>query len=188
MMRRVSYLGRLCFRFRTSQSSFIRYQKTSSISRWNVLRSNGFGKLPQGRKCIWAAALTPAAFIELSEEDNGDGKTPEEHMLEASRAEIQKRVPENLHGLKKKWRQVYIFIDRYVYEPIATALRFFHLVFIFVPVIASTPTLWFGRRLKNRNNERSGTIWWYSFLVHSMERAGPAFIKVFHSNHHSSRA
>lgn len=116
--------------------------------------------------------------MRLSEEDNGDGKTPEEHMLEASRAEIQKRVPDDMHGLSRVWRYFCLFIDKCIYEPIATGFRFLHLVVIFVPVIATAPALWFGRRRKDRDNERSGTLWWYGFLVHSMERAGPAFIKV----------
>ena len=31
---------------------------------------------------------------------------------------------------------------------------------------------------KDKDDERSGTLWWYSFLVHSMERSGAAFIKL----------
>lgn len=99
-------------------------------------------------------------------------------MLEASRAEIEKRVPENIHGLKRAWQGLFIFVDTWVYEPIATGFRFLHLLFIFVPVIVTVPSIWLGRRIKNRDNERAGTLWWYGFLVHSMERAGPAFIKV----------
>jgi aarF domain-containing kinase len=60
----------------------------------------------------------------------------------------------------------------------ATGIRFFHLVFIFFPVMAAVPAMWFGRRVQGRNGERSGTLWWFDFLVCSMERAGPAFIKV----------
>lgn len=132
-----------------------------------------------GKPALWAvSALTPAVFIQLSEEDDGDGKTPEQHMLEASRAEIQKRVPEDHHGLRRAWTGFCLFLDWFIYEPIATGFRFLHLVIIFVPVIVTTPAVWFGRRLKDRDNERSGTLWWYGFLVRSMERAGPAFIKV----------
>ena len=99
-------------------------------------------------------------------------------MLEASRAEIQKRVPDNIHGLRRVWTFFCLFVDTCIYEPIATGLRFLHLVVIFVPVLATTPALWLGRRREDRGNERTGTLWWYGFLVHSMERAGPAFIKV----------
>lgn len=114
----------------------------------------------------------------LSEEDTGDGKTPEEHMLEASRAEIAKEIPEDVHGLPRVWKAIYLFVDTLIVEPIATTFRFLHLVIIFVPVIGTMPLIWLGRRQKTRDNERSGTLWWYSFLVRSMERAGPAFIKL----------
>ena len=116
--------------------------------------------------------------MQLSEEDTEDGKTPEEHMLEASRAEIQKRVPDDLHGLRRAWSGLCLFIDVFIYEPIATGFRFLYLMIIFVPVIATAPALWLGRRQKDRDNERTGTLWWYGFLVNSMEKAGPAFIKV----------
>ena len=132
---------------------------------------------PRGRIFMWSL-LSPAAFVALSEEDTGDGKTPEEHMLEASRAEIAKEIPEDARGLSRVWKAIYLFVDTMIVEPIATTFRFLHLVIIFVPVIGTMPLIWLGRRKKNRDNERSGTLWWYSFLVRSMERAGPAFIKV----------
>ena len=116
--------------------------------------------------------------MRLSEEDNGDGKTPEMHMLEASREEIKKSVPETAHGLKRLWHEFYLFVDLYVWEPIATGFRFLHLAFIFIPVIATIPAIWLGRRVKHQDNQRSGTLWWFNFLVRSMERAGPAFIKA----------
>ena len=122
--------------------------------------------------------LSPAAFVALSEEENNDGKTAEEHMLQASRAEIAKELPKDVHGLERLWKGIYLGFDIYIYEPIATTLRFVHLVIIFIPVLATIPIIWVGSRRKDFDNERSGTLWWYSFLVHSMERAGPAFIKV----------
>ncbi|KAJ9621188.1 hypothetical protein H2203_007239 [Taxawa tesnikishii (nom. ined.)] len=131
-----------------------------------------------GTACLAAAALSPAAFIQLSEEDNGDEKTGEEHMLEASRAELEEYVPESLRGSKTVRRSIWRFVTAYIVEPIATGLRFLHLVIIFVPVIAAVPVIWLGSRQKDRDNERSGTLWWYGFLVRSMERAGAAFIKL----------
>ena len=118
----------------------------------------------------------------LSEEDNGDGKTPEEHMLEASRAEIAKDVPDDVHGLTRAWRSFVLFVDTIIIEPLATTFRFLHLFVIFVPVLATIPVIWLGPRRKSRDSERAGTLWWYSFLVHSMERAGPAFIKVLRAH------
>jgi hypothetical protein len=99
-------------------------------------------------------------------------------MLEASRKEIEKKIPDDLHGMKRIFRSIWVFLDLYIYEPIATSLRFLHLVVIFVPVIITVPAIWIGKRQRGRDNERSGTLWWYGFLVDAMERAGPAFIKV----------
>ena len=127
---------------------------------------------------ILLAALSPAAFVRLSEEEPTDGETSEERMLEASRAEMAKVLPDDLHGFTRFRRAVYLVLDRFVVEPLATGLRFLHLAFIFVPVIVSIPVIWLGGRVKDRDDEREGTLWWYGFLVSSMERAGPAFIKV----------
>lgn len=177
-MRTALTLGRLCIRQKPHclVASIARHHRHHSFpTTWRVFHKPP--KPPKGRIPIWSL-LSPAAFVALSEEDSGDGKTPEEHMLEASRAEIAKEIPEDVHGLRRAWRAVYIFVDSWIFEPLATTFRFLHLVMIFVPVIGTMPLIWLGNRQKNRYNERSGTIWWYSFLVRSMERAGPAFIKV----------
>ena len=99
-------------------------------------------------------------------------------MLEASREELKKSIPDSVHGLRRVWHEFLFIVDQYIYEPLATGFRFLHLVFIFVPVLISVPIIWLGRRHKDRDDERGGTLWWYGFLVRSMERAGPAFIKV----------
>lgn len=102
-------------------------------------------------------------------------------MLEVSREEIRKKIPDDVHGLNRLFRCVIFFVDQYIYEPVATSLRFLYLVIIFVPVIVTIPVIWFGGRQKDRDNERAGTLWWYGFLVSAMESAGPAFIKVSRS-------
>ena len=130
-----------------------------------------------GRRILLAAALSPAAFLELAEE-TGEEETGEIRMLEASRKEIRKTVPEDLHGLARLKRKIYVFVYCYVYEPIATSIRFLHLVALFLPVIVTVPVIWLGRRNSEKHGERSGTLWWYDFLVCAMERAGPAFIKL----------
>ena len=137
------------------------------------------------RPLLLCAALSPAAFIELSEGDHASDKTGEEQMLEASRAEIQKHLPKDSRGVKRVVQTIAYLWDKYIYEPVATGFRFLHLVVIFVPVIVTVPAVWVGGRVKDRDNERRGTLWWYSFLVKSMERAGPAFIKVSMSCHYS---
>lgn len=123
--------------------------------------------------------MTPAAFVQLSEKENeGTELTAEGRMLAASRQEIKKEVKEDVHGWRRVRDSIILFADLYVWEPLCTGLRFLHLVVIFVPVIISVPAIWIGGRVKERNDERSGTLWWYWFLVKGMERAGPAFIKV----------
>jgi aarF domain-containing kinase len=124
-------------------------------------------------------SLSPAAFIQLSEKDNGGTElTAEGRMLEASREEMKKKLADDVHGFRRVRHNIVYFVDVYIWEPICTGLRFLHLVVIFVPVMATVPALWIGKRDPKRDNERSGTLWWYWFLVKSMERAGPAFIKV----------
>ena len=173
-------LGRLCGR-RSALGLFntIRIpRRQPSFSRWTRKYSLKDPRQRYGSILLAAGALTPAAFVEISEEDKDDGKTGEMHMLEASREEISKKVPDHVHGLRRLYRTVFYVFDQYLYEPLATTFRFFHLVLIFVPVIVAVPIVWLGRRRKAQDHERSGTIWWYSFLVSSMERAGPAFIKL----------
>ena len=177
-MRTASFLGRLCFRngLQRFRLTILRNRQCHPPLRASIRKSSG-SRAPIA-KTILLAALSPAAFVKLSEEDTGDGKTGEQHMLEASRAEIQKGLPDNIHGFRRAWRGVFLLVDQYIYEPIATGFRFLHLVLIFVPVILAVPVTWLGARQKDRDDERSGTLWWYGFLVRSMERAGPAFIKV----------
>ena len=177
-MRKAFSLSRLCLRQKPQRiATFARHERHySSLFRLrNPFRPPP--KPPRTRVLLWSL-LTPATFVALSEEENGDGKTAEEHMLEASRAEIAKEIPEDLHGYKRALRGIWLLLDIYIVEPVATTFRFLHLVIIFVPVLATIPVIWFGSRRKNRDNERAGTLWWYAILVHSMERAGPAFIKV----------
>ena len=113
----------------------------------------------------------------ISEEHSDDGKTSEEHMLEISRAEIEGAVPDFVAG-SKVLRGLWLFLDNWIYEPIATGFRFLKLFVIFMPVIITAPIIFVGARSPGRDNERWGAIWWYGFLVKSMERAGAAFIKV----------
>ncbi|KAK0508716.1 hypothetical protein JMJ35_008992 [Cladonia borealis] len=178
-MRTAFSLGRLCLRQKPQRiiATFARHERHySSLFRLRI-PFRPPPKPPRTRVLLWSL-LTPATFVALSEEENGDGKTAEEHMLEASRAEIAKEVPDDLHGYKRALSGIWLFMDIYIVEPVATTFRFLHLVIIFVPVLATIPVIWFGSRRKDRDNERAGTLWWYAFLVHSMERAGPAFIKL----------
>ncbi|KAJ6140477.1 hypothetical protein N7470_010273 [Penicillium chermesinum] len=125
---------------------------------------------------VLVAALAPAAFLKLVEDS--DGKTGEMQMLEASREEIRRTVSPDARGLSRLWQSFSIFFYHYVYDPIATGFRFLHLVVIFAPVIVTVPAIWIGSSVGTVDGTRSGTLWWYRFLVKAMERAGPAFIKL----------
>lgn len=190
-MRAGLFFGRLCFRrgaprlsTTTTTPSPLRFNRFSHINHpharnnkqskgWTQIRRKG----PVLGTVLFAAALTPGAFMELAEK-NSENKTGEMQMLEASREEIRKTVSENAHGLSRVGQEVYVFLYSYVYEPVATGIRFLHLAVIFLPVILTVPVIWIGRRNVEHNNEHLGTLWWIDFLVRSMERAGPAFIKV----------
>lgn len=124
------------------------------------------------------ATLGPAAFLKLAEDDSSNDQTAEMQMLEASREEIRKTVSPDAKGISKLCQTLWIYFYHYVYDPIATSFRFVHLAIIFVPVAVTVPAIWIGRKVQDHNGARSGTLWWYRFLVGAMERAGPAFIKV----------
>lgn len=99
-------------------------------------------------------------------------------MLEVSRKEIRKGIDQGQPGLARLVHNVVYYLDVLIWEPICTGARFLQLVVIFVPVIFAVPAIWCGRRQPHRDNERSGTLWWYGFMVRAMECAGPAFIKL----------
>ncbi|KAF2665703.1 ABC1-domain-containing protein [Microthyrium microscopicum] len=182
-MSRLLATGRLCFRQSPLQHAPRIPSRISSfrVQSRQFTAPNFAGSPPRQRKGVLLASATilaPAAFIQLSNEDNDDGKTGEERMLEQSRAELADHVPRVLENSTKIRRGVYFFLDLYIWEPLCTALRFVHLAVIFVPVIVTIPIIWIGETVPARDNERWGTLWWYGFLVRSMERAGAAFIKL----------
>ncbi|KAF2204977.1 ABC1-domain-containing protein [Delitschia confertaspora ATCC 74209] len=187
-MRTAFYLGRQCLRqgLRQSIPCARASQGPVTTTPISVFRRTFLTSPPplRGKTVLFsgaagAATLSTLAFVALSEgeSDNG-GKTHEEAMLEASQNELKEQVPKAIQNSKKVRRSIYFFLDLYIVEPIMTGLRFLHLVIIFVPVIVTVPLIWVGKRQKDRDNERSGTLWWYGFLVRSMERAGAAFIKL----------
>ena len=142
----------------------------------SIPRRTPYGNV--GRRYLLLGLLTPAAFVRLSDDDHNDGESREIQMLEASRKELERHVPEDAGKTGRVWWRIVEFLDCYIYEPIAVGFRFLHLVVIFVPVVITVPVVWFGSRQEDRDKERGGTLWWYGFLVHAMERAGPAFIKL----------
>lgn len=155
-----------------------RQQKTFSILH-NARQAFRSPPPPIKGGTLLLGALSPVAFVQIAEDDENDnGMTHEEHMLQISREELAEAVPDRLKSSKKWRRSIWRLFDTWIIEPLATGLRFLHLVVIFVPVIATVPLIWIGSRNPDRDDERSGTLWWYGFLVASMERAGAAFIKL----------
>ncbi|KAI2628195.1 ABC1 family protein [Xylaria nigripes] len=147
------------------------------ISRANPVHDSGSNRIIL--KATVGGTLGTAAFVKLSEKDNGGTEqTAERRMLQASRTELEKTVDVNKSRLRRFPQEFLIFLDVYIWEPICTGFRLCHLIVIFVPVVLSVPAIWIGYRQFDHDNERSGTLWWYKFLVQSMEAAGPAFIKL----------
>lgn len=177
-MRTAVLIGRFCFCLKSSGRPLGRLQQ-------NLTRPPSWPRNPKGppRRArliggMVMAALGPSVFLKLAEETDDRETTGEMQMLQASREEIRKRVQADARGLSRLRQELWVFLYCYVYDPIATGFRFLHLFVIFMPVVVAVPAIWLGRRLQSRNGSRSGTIWWYQFLVKAMERAGPAFIKV----------
>ncbi|KKA30718.1 hypothetical protein TD95_005225, partial [Thielaviopsis punctulata] len=106
-------------------------------------------------------------------------RTPTETlMLASSHEELHRKMPKEARGVERLKCRVIYFLDTWIWEPFCTCLRFVRLVGVFVPVILCIPAIWIGPRVPSRDNERSGTLWWYNFLVRSMEWSGPTFIKL----------
>jgi aarF domain-containing kinase len=103
-------------------------------------------------------------------------------MLEESEREREElgKPPHNRGLVVRFLQDIRVFFVNWVVEPIATGLRFSHLVLIFLPVILAIPLVYIGPRLAERSGERTGTILWYAFLLKTLERAGPTFVKVRH--------
>jgi hypothetical protein len=147
----------------------------------------GFYHTPLILTAVVAAVAVPLV-TQKSQDETGveqpvSHETFEQVMLDTSEDERK----EEAYGINKSrsliyriCRHVSIAFSQYIYEPIATGLRFVQLVFIFVPVIVTIPVTFIGSRDEDHDSERSGTLWWYAFLVRQMERAGPTFIKVHH--------
>src|ERR1700712_2049813 len=127
-MSRLLAKGRSCFRqwpLPGSRQQFSSHTFRARFSQTSVpSRSQRFSR---PRALLFAsAALTPAAFVQLSTDGGDSGKSGEELMLEASLAEMKESVPRLLENSNKHRRNLYFFLDAWIYEPVCTALRFFH--------------------------------------------------------------
>src|SRR5436309_6237951 len=99
-MTRASLLARFLFRraaLRVPQAvqcphRFVRPKGNCLPRTFRTFRRPGYGR----NSIILAFVLSPAAFIKLSEEENGNDETTEGRMLQASRQEI-KTLGEDIH-------------------------------------------------------------------------------------------
>ncbi|CAG8501752.1 17474_t:CDS:2 [Funneliformis caledonium] len=80
--------------------------------------------------------------------------------------------------MRKSISYIVRFISEYIIEPILIACRFTYLFCLFMPLIVGSPIILIGKRVPEKDDERTGALWWYNMLVRSMERAGPTFIKL----------
>ncbi|KAL7272042.1 hypothetical protein RUND412_005167 [Rhizina undulata] len=139
-----------------------------------------------GRRSFTLALTAPVALSSSSPgnstkcRDDPDEETTERRMLQASEDDLAelRKLPRDPPLTTWLWKNARIFIVNWVIEPMATGFRFIYLVSIFLPVIFTVPAVYIGKRIPERSHERLGTLLWYSFLIWSMERAGPTFIKV----------
>ncbi|KAI1846232.1 hypothetical protein JX266_007757 [Neoarthrinium moseri] len=184
-MRSVLLFGRLCARRGIANGP--KPPNFTACTRWQSTYRHGGSQWRNPRRTRYTLyataqgiALGTAAFVKLAEKDNaGTEKTSEARMLEVSRKEIEKNKDDtSSSALTRLGHNIIYYLDVYLWEPLWTGVRFLQLAAIFVPVIITVPAIWIGNRQPNRDNERSGTLWWYGFLVQAMEWAGPAFIKL----------
>ena len=170
---------------RLALSRFVQYLRFACRNHAVGPRSSfSFRHIPRARNLLLiSASLTLPLAVERPDVQaaNREESTLEQSLLDTSEEERHAET----YGVSKDWsvfyhffRRIKIAFLRYMYEPIATGLRFIQLVVIFVPVFATIPVIFIGSRDTEHDNERSGTLWWYSFLVRQMERAGPTFIKA----------
>lgn len=126
---------------------------------------------------LFVVGLGIAALVYLRPARNDSERGEPEHKREQS---------EPLHAHEPvPARSISRLLLDYLVEPFLTALRFLHLVVLFGPVILTSPMLLVGKPERKRpgkpvaaEEDAWGAVWWYSFLVKQMERAGPSFIKL----------
>lgn len=93
-----------------------------------------------------------------------------------SEIECAELTHESRFLLVRVCKRIIQLLDDWILEPILTIRRLTHILVLFIPLALTVPIVFFGHM--DKENERSGTLWWYDFLATQMERAGPTFIKV----------
>ena len=189
------------------QSVFAQLSQSSLRTNANVARnastwtrqarfsSHYFTKVPApvprlGRKLLWAIPIAGGIGIFLLPKPQTIGLStvfasptlipcpdPNEFSLyDKDRIDVTILSPDE-EGRSLLSRFGSVFIER-IWEPILTARRFIHLLYLFIPVLFSAPMLLIGRPEDRLQGDRWGAVWWYGFLTAQMQKAGPTFVKV----------
>ncbi|KAG0012169.1 hypothetical protein BGZ82_002702, partial [Podila clonocystis] len=143
--------------------------KGASTSTWHVV-------IPALATQTGLFLSSPGIHLEAlvpSENSNIKEARPIPHLKSELVLEIQR--PSFLRRLKQYLEDM---LEDYVVHPILTIWRFGVLMVIFMPLILTVPAVFIGERNKDKDDERSGTLWWYSLLVRHMELAGLSVIKL----------
>lgn len=100
-----------------------------------------------------------------------------DHPATPQEIEIAEANYESEYLIVRLCLRVVKLLDDWIVEPVLTLRRLAHILILFIPIVLTAPSVYFGK-YNPIEGERSGTLWWFDFLAKQMERAGPTFIKV----------
>ncbi|KAL9934522.1 hypothetical protein V8E36_006297 [Tilletia maclaganii] len=144
-----------------------------------------------GAAFLLSAYLRSPLHAEAATSREGDSDDSHRARFAESIGEIEEKEAQSAkrNPIVRLFMRIHAFLRTHIIEPVGTGKRFLVLVFLFAPVILTMPMLFVGRRreggrrrgrrvAKREEGQRWGAMWWFSFLVKQMERAGPTFIKL----------
>ncbi|ORE04948.1 ABC1-domain-containing protein [Rhizopus microsporus var. microsporus] len=100
-----------------------------------------------------------------------------DHPATPQEIEIAEANYESEYLIVRLCLRVVKLLDDWIIEPVLTLRRLAHILILFIPIVLTAPSVYFGK-YNPIEGERSGTLWWFDFLAKQMERAGPTFIKL----------
>lgn len=112
--------------------------------------------------------VSALVFSTVKGDDDPNGKTRSEKMLELSRRQLEQELEEKNH----KYGRLYAWLRSYVVEPFLTMMRFFSLFIIMMPILLTGLPVAIGLVPQWYRNT------WFDFVVAGLQRAGPSFIKL----------
>ena len=133
------------------------------------------------RKLLWLLPVAGGAALYLTPRST----SPVEALLKSpqvipcqEREEIPMVVPILSPAEPHVWDRIAIFFHDKIWEPVLTARRFIHLLYLFLLVLLSAPMILIGPPDQKLGGDRWGAVWWYGYLTQQLQRAGPTFVKV----------